>query len=160
RMKHSNLTITMLNNLPSFDKAGIDERVDIRSVLDHYLSRFRSAIVGYTELIESDITEEDLLYEIDKLIIKEFNPAIIDIDEQCKGNHYLRELSYKMVNSKWIQAAWVGLILGNVFDLFTATSSIATGAVSTGAEITNHHKQWREDKTKIEQNNLFFYYQA
>lgn len=159
RIKHSNLTMTMLNNLPTFDKAKLNEILDIRTELDPYLLRFRSAVTGYTELIESDITDEDLLYEIDKLIIKEINQAIIDIDEQCKGNHYIRELSHKLVNSKWVQAASVGLILGNVFDLFTVTSSIVTGAVSTGAEITNHHKQWRENKVKIEQNNLFFYYQ-
>src|SRR5699024_3102981 len=160
KIKHSSLTITMLNNLLSFNKAEIDEVIDIRSELERYLIRFRSAVVKYTEIIEVDITDDDLLYEINKLIIKEINPAIQDIDEQCKGNKYLRELGYTLVNSRWIQASCVGLILGNVLDLFTATGSIATGAVSTGTGVINHHKQWQKSKAKIEQNNLFFYYRA
>src|SRR5690625_4946705 len=160
RIKHSNLTLTMLKNLPSFEKAEIDEIIDIRSDLEKYLIRFRSAIVKYTDLVESDVTDEDLLYEIDKLIIKEINPAIQDIDEQCKENKYLRELGYTLVNSKWVQAACVGLILGNVFDVFTANTSAATGAITTGTGVLNHHKRWRENKARIEQHNLFFYYQA
>src|SRR5699024_9826281 len=56
KIKHSSLTITMLNNLPSFNKAEIDEVIDIRSELERYLIRFRSAVVKYTDLIEVDIT--------------------------------------------------------------------------------------------------------
>lgn len=160
RMKHSSLTMTMLRSLPSFEKAKIDEIVDIREDLDGYLTKFRSAIVKYTDLINVDITDDDLYYEIDKLIISEINPIIQEIDEEGKRNSYLRELGYTLINSKWVQAAGVGLMLGNVTDILTQSASVATGAFGSGQTIINHHKEWKDNKTRIEQNNLFFYYKA
>ncbi|MBS4194668.1 hypothetical protein [Lederbergia citri] len=160
RIKHSTLSLTMLEQLPSFERASINEIIDIRSELDKYLIRFRSAIVKYTDLIESDIDDDDLFYEIDKLILREINPIIQEIDEQCKGNGYLRELAYRLINSKWVQGASVGIMLGNILDVFTVTTNTISAAIPAGVQAVNHHREWKEKQSDIEKNNLFFYYQA
>lgn len=160
RMKHSNLTMTMLRSLPSFEKATIDEVVDIRKELDSYLIKFRSAIIRYTDLINGDIIDEDLYYEIDKLIMKEINPIIQEIDEEGKRNNYLKELGYTFINSKLVQVAGVGLILGNVADIITGSTTLATGIIGSGQTAISHHKEWKDKKRRIEENNLFFYYKA
>jgi hypothetical protein len=59
RAKQVGLSSNLLNRLPSFYNASVDEIVDIRKELDKPLVHFRSAIIKFSKEIESSSWERD-----------------------------------------------------------------------------------------------------
>lgn len=108
----------------------------MRLELDKYLIRFRSEIVRYTNLIKFNINNDELEYEVEK--IREINPTILDIQEECKANKYLKELCYTLINSKLVQLAAIGIGVGNALPMSATTIAVS---VTIAREVANSYKK-------------------
>jgi hypothetical protein len=67
RAKQVGLSSNLLNRLPLFDNASVDEIVDIRKELDKPLVHFRSAIIKFSKEIESSSWEREFPQEVEQV---------------------------------------------------------------------------------------------
>ncbi len=98
RGKHTALASNLISRLPLFEKAEIDEILDIRRELERSLIRFRSAIVKFSESIENASWDEDFSYDTETVFMRDIEPAILDIEDAVKNNNYLTNLTRKIAD--------------------------------------------------------------
>ncbi|MDQ3713662.1 MAG: hypothetical protein M3388_15775 [Acidobacteriota bacterium] len=89
RGKHSALAANLIERLPLFDEAEINEVLDIRQELSRPLKRFRSAMIKFSEGIKNASWDEEFSYDAEVVFIREIEPAILDIEDAIKSNNYL-----------------------------------------------------------------------
>ncbi len=162
RGRHSGLAGHLLERLPLFDQASVDEILDIRRELDKPLTRFRGAMIKFSEEIKSAYWDEDFSSDAEKVFYRDVKPAILDIEEAVKSNNYLAALLRKFVDKPVVVPA------GSVFSVLMSQLSslpdevaLSLGiGISSAAIVFDAYKDWKQKKQAIEQNHLFFYYQA
>lgn len=162
KSKQSGLAAKLLIKLPVFDKATIDEILDIRNVLLKYLIQFRSAIIQFADSIESAQWDEDFPIEAEKIFNRDVNPAILDIEEEIKANRFLSSLMRKVVDKSLFMPS--GAALHIILSQFKSLPNyIIEGlgiSAMAGAVVYDAFREWSEKKRQIEKNNLYFYYLA
>jgi len=162
RGRHSGLAGHLLERLPLFDQASVDEILDIRKELDKPLTRFRGAMIKFSEEIKSAYWDEDFPSDAENVFYRDVKPAILDIEETVKSNNYLAALLRKFVDKPVVLPA------GSVFSVLMSHLSslpdevaLSLGiGISSAAIVFDAYKDWKQKKQAIEQNHLFFYYQA
>jgi hypothetical protein len=70
RGKHSVLAAAVLERLPLFDAATVDEVLDVRRELESSLVRFRQAVIGYSDTMKQAGGERGFAAEADQLFHK------------------------------------------------------------------------------------------
>ena len=76
RVVHAQAADLILRRLPTFEKATLDELVDIKRALATPLARFRGKMLGFTDSIETRPWDADFAPDCDALYTKEVAPAI------------------------------------------------------------------------------------
>lgn len=167
RSKHSGLVGNLLSRLPLFEQASVDEVIDIRRELEHPLTRFRSAIVQFSDNIRGAQWDEDFSTEAERIFYQVVDPAILEIEEAVRGNRYLQRLlgQYTSETLKALATSGaVGYGLGMLVSPLSSLPQIVSTALPIGltaAAIANKtYQEWKTDQQKIEQNQLYFCYQA
>ena len=162
RGKHAGLAGHLLARLPSFDQASIDEIFDIRRELDKPLTRFRSAMIKFSEQIRSASWDDDFTSDAETMFYRDVKPAILEIEENVKSNRYLTSLLRKLVDKPLILTPGSTVAFG-----LSQTSSLPDEiAISIGASLSlltviyDTYKEWKQKKQTIERNTMYFYYQA
>lgn len=162
RGKHSALAVNLLERLPLFDEAEINEVLDIKRELERPLKRFRSAMIKFSEGIKNASWDEEFSYDAEIIFIREIEPAILDIEDAIKSNNYLANLTRKIIDKPLTLATGsaLGILMSPLSELpaFVTTSL----GIGTSASIVAYdaYKEWKQNNLKAEQNNLFFYYKA
>ena len=163
KTKHVGFVSNIIQRLPTFDKAKVDEILDIRKDLEKPLIRFRSAIFKLSEEIAHQQWDENFYYDSEKLFYREIIPTVEEIEEECKSNKYLSKLlSQATDNSIGLPAtnSVLGMMIAKLSD-FTNISTIFLGlAAGTGTIATKALKEWKEKTKEIERNQIYFYYKA
>lgn len=169
KITHAGVSDNLLQRLPSFDSASVDEIIDIRKELDDPLIRFRSKLVTYTENIQSMPWDNDFEYECAILYNKEIAPAILEIDELTSQNSFVKNLFGKVAaDGEFLKSAG-GLIISvaaaGVIPSFTQAISADTAMLTAGGawaatKIAATYQEYQEKKQKISKNDLYFYYKA
>lgn len=160
--KQVRLASELLRRLPKFDDASLDEILDIRNELESPLVRFRSAIIKYGRQIETAAWDSDFGFEANQVFIEHVQPAILEIEERCNSNSFLKNLAPSLVDKPLEPAASsaLGLLLANSAHMPEIVNA-GLGLLAGGAVIGLKAKQaYIEEKQLIERNNLYFYYQA
>jgi hypothetical protein len=162
RGKHSALAANLIERLPLFDEAEINEVLDIRQELSRPLKRFRSAMIKFSEGIKNASWDEEFSYDVEVVFIREIEPAILDIEDAIKSNNYLANLTRKIISNPLTLPAGsaLGVLMSPLSELpMLITTSLGVG---TSASIVAYdaYKEWKQNNLKTEQNNLFFYYKA
>jgi hypothetical protein len=88
----------LLARLPSFEQASIDEIIDIRTELDNPLTRFRGAVIKFSDQIRSASWDQDFTSDAETVFHKEVKPSVLEIEEAIKSNRYLDSLLRKFVD--------------------------------------------------------------
>lgn len=162
RAKQVGLPSSLFARLPLFDKASIDEVVDIRRELHSSLARFRSAMIRFSQEIESAPWSRDFPLEVERIYYEYVEPAILEIEEACKSNRMLLELITKPIETPDIWLAGLGLLLdaqyggGSLPDLL-GKALMAGGVTSSAIKVV---KEWRERNEEVRKNQLYFYYKV
>jgi hypothetical protein len=159
RGRHSGLASDLLRRLPLFERATVQEILDIRRELENPLIRFRGAVIDMSEGIRSAAWDEDFPSDADMAFRKEVEPAILEIEEAVQDNGSLSSLLLKGVRpGDW--ATGLGVMLSTLAGLPDVASVLLGSGTTAGMTARGAYKEWREDRKNIESNHMFFYYET
>jgi hypothetical protein len=162
RGKHSGLAAHLLERLPLFEEASVDEILDIRQELERPLIRFRSAIIKFSKDIKTASWDQDFQFEADQVFQRDVEPAILDIEEAVRSNNYLTALTRKFADKPL--AVPGGSALAMLMSHLSAVPDVVSQAlgigVASGVIAYDAYKEWQKGRQTAEQNQLYFYYRA
>jgi hypothetical protein len=162
RGKHSGLAANLLERLPLFEEASVDEILDIRRELEAHLVRFRSAIIKFSEDIKTASWDADFAFEADQVFQRDVEPAILEIEEAVRSNSYLATLTRKFADKPLVIPS--GSALAMLMSQLSAVPEVVTQALGVGAAAGlvgyDAYKEWQKQKQATERNQLYFYYKA
>lgn len=141
KTRHMGFISQIMNRLPDFENATVDEIIDIRKELDRPLMRFRSAIMKTSEDIKYEVWDDDFYYDVEKIFYKEIHPSVLEIEELVQENKYLRTLVTNIISNPLdiATSSGLGLFIGKLSDL----PNISAEALAIGAGIANTtYKTW------------------
>jgi len=159
RSKQAGIIANLFERLPLFDKASIEEILDIRSELEKPLIRFRSAIIKYGEYIKSAAWAPDFLFEADQLYRREIEPAILEIEEAYKSSSYLRVLAGKATEPLATTTA-LGVAVSQLSQFLDLTQQSLLLGVGGGKIAYDTYIKQKGLRDNLEQNQLYFYYRV
>lgn len=163
--KRAGLATGILLYLPNFEKATVDEILDIRKELEKPLVFFRSAVIEITEKIKNEQWTNDFSYDIEDIVNSKIKPALIEIEELIKENSYLRRLTeglFQDINSKdLINIIGLGLIgigisaISPLIDLSKTPLYLLGGF---GIHAIKQFVEYEKNLTNIKKNSFYFVY--
>lgn len=153
------LSTGLLSRLPLFDHAAVDEIIDIRTELENPLTRFRAAIVGFSNDIETIPWDPEFSFSIQQVFIERVEPAVLEIEDAVKSNRLLLELIARTVTYGVSASSALGIMMSQLeqFPEILMALSAAAGATRGAYDAVKKH---RERKEEIERSQLYFYYRA
>lgn len=176
RQTHAHVAASIIDRLPAFDGAGIDDIVDIREELTTPLVRFRSAVA---ELSKVSVAPSDALAfeaQVQEIQITKILPAVLEIEERIAESSYMREL---LVSPGAASGALFGGaitaalsnrdgILGFLSDVTGGLTGSDAVRLAGGAATAGIAAKWAidaaaaksRDRREIEKHELFFVYKA
>lgn len=162
RAKQVGVSSDLFCRLPLFEKASVDEIVDIRKELDKSLIRFRSAIISFSREIENAPWEKGFSQEVDQVFNERVLPSILEIEEAYKSSNVLLNFVNKLTDKPFVlpSSSALGLLISKANqlpDLVTQSISIAAGGAVILLETL---MEWKEKKREIEKNQLYFFYRV
>jgi hypothetical protein len=160
KIKQIGFVFNIFQRLPNFENATIDEILDIRKTLDKPLIRFRAAIIRLSNDIKYKPWDENFYYYIDKLFIEKINPALLEIEEECKSNRYLIKLLNIVAKSSWEIPAGLGVIISKLAEVSNISATAIGMTIGAGTVAYNALYEWKEKTKEIEKNQMFFYYKT
>jgi hypothetical protein len=167
RSREAGIAAYLLERLPLFEQATIDETLDIRTELSRPLIRFRQALVKYSEDIQDLPWGDDFQYEMELTRRKEIEPALLEIEEAIAMNRFLADLIRKEIEVLTKPTSASGPALAVVAGATgfipqvaaNAIAGVSIGLASAGAAY-DAYREWEQQKQRAEGNQLFFYYRA
>lgn len=169
KITHAGVSDNLIQRLPSFELATVDEILDIRKELDPQLIRYRAKVLSYSDSIQSLPWDDSFEYECTELYYKEVAPAVEEIAELTAENSFLKNLGYAALsNGDFLKSAG-GLVCsvaaGGVIGAFnnavaTDKAVLASGGVWAVTKVAESYREYKKKKKEIQQKDLYFYYQA
>jgi hypothetical protein len=162
KIKQIGFVLDIFQRLPNFENATIDEILDIRKTLGKPLIRFRSAIIDMSDCIRYKPWNEGFYYDIEKLFYQRIEPAVLEIEEECKSNKYLTKLLNMIVKRPWeIPAGGIGgVIISKLAEVSNISATAIGMVVGVGTVAYRSLNEWKEKTKGIETNQMFFYYKT
>ena len=169
KITHAGFSDNIVQRLPSFDQAPVDEILDIRKELNPSISRFRSKMISYSDTLQTMPWDKDFESECSMLYYQEVAPAITEIDELSRDNSFLKNLGGKLIMDKDFMTTAgqlaISVAAGGVIQKFAETGStdpalITAGGVWAAQKLKSAYDEYTEKKTEIRRKDLYFYYQA
>ncbi len=170
KLTHAGVTDNYIQKLPSFERASIDEILDIKKEFEKPLIRYRSMMLKYTESIQSLPWDDDFAVECNLIYDKEIAPELLEIQELTKENSFIKNLGWNMLTDKTIiskeaSGLVVTLAAGGVISSFSEVLStnggvLLAGGAWTAQKIASAYREYSNKRKDIERKDLFFYYQA
>jgi len=160
KIKQIGFVFDIFQRLPNFENATIDEILDIRKTLCKPLIRFRSAMIDMSDCIRFKPWDEGFYYDIEKLFYQRIEPAVLEIEGECKSNKYLTKLLNVVTKRPWeIPAGGIGgAIVSKLADVSNISATAIGMVVGAGAVAYRSLNEWKEKTKEIETNQMFFYY--
>lgn len=162
RGRQIGLAAHLLDRLPLFDLATIDEILDIRKELNKPLVRFRQTVIGFSEKIKPASWDRDFPLDADIVFYRDIEPAVLEIEEEVKANRYLSSLTRKFVDKPLVVPG--GSALAVMMSSLTSFPDLVSQALGLGLAsstlVFDALSDWKAKKQAIEHNQLYFYYKA
>lgn len=132
------LSRALLESLPTFSNASLDELLDVRSSLAAPLTRFRSAVTGIAAGLPP-VDDLNFISAVQTVYRTRVAPALAEIDELSREDSYLLHLRDAAVDVKaWVPAAGsfaVGVAaFSGVLTLLTAAAGVASLPLTAAAK--------------------------
>jgi hypothetical protein len=160
--KRIGISSGLMSQLPVIIDAPMDEVLGARQALARPLVRFRQAVIGYEQQVESAAWDEGFHNDASDLFHRIVAPSIEEIREAMEDNRLIRRVS-PTIFSKPFAASTTILSLG-----LTAASQFAGGLLdpvqigalaSTTSAALQVYEEWNAKQRDISKNQLFFLYQ-
>ena len=158
--KHSDLAASLLERLPHFEGASIDQMLEIRGELDRPLVRFRSALIKFSETIKTAAWEKDFPADADIVFRRDVAPAILDIEDATKSNKLITTIVRGLVEKPLVvpSGSAIGLAISTFSGLPQALTLSIGASTAAGIVIYDAYKAWSEKNLHVQQNAMYFYY--
>ena len=160
--KHSALASDLLERIPFFEDATIDQVLEIRSELERSLIRFRGAIISFSETIKSAAWDKDFPLDADNIFRKDVAPAILDIEDATKSNkviiNIIRGLAERPLTM--VSGSAIGLAISTFSGLPEAVAFSIGASTALSIIIYDAYKEWTDKNLSIQQNAMYLYYRA
>ncbi|MDP9237987.1 MAG: hypothetical protein M3P30_11435 [Chloroflexota bacterium] len=154
----------VLQRLPLFEQASIEEILAIRHELEHALVRFRSAIIAYSRLIANPAWEPAFAAEAELVFREEVETAVLEIEEQVASNTVIRTVMRKATSPTILvvpgATSVLGVIVSTAADFSHALGTAAGFAAGAALFATAVADEFRTDRNTLERHKLYFYYGA
>lgn len=174
RSRQVALAANLIERLPVFDEASVDELLDIRRELADPLIRFRRAVIMFSDAIRTAAWDSDFEYEIQNLFAKEVAPAVSAIEEDVRANRIRERILDKALDDKDRLALTAGGLvarpsLGLLASHLTGIPELATASAAgasvaaifyAGLDFVQAIRESVLRHREIAENGLFFYYKA
>lgn len=162
RGKHSGLAASLLERLPLFEAASLDELLSVRRDLERPLIRFRGAVLAFSEKIRTAPWDADFESEADLTFRRDVEPAVMDVEDALRSSHFLIELGRKAMDTSVVLKP--GSVLAVAVSTLSGLPHIASVALGATLAMGNAaYDAWlaRAQRLKAaEQNRMYFYYRA
>ncbi len=162
--KVAGLAPEVLQRLPLFEQASIEEIIAIRRELEHALVRFRSAIITYSRSIASSAWEPSFASEAELVFREQVDVAILEIEEQVASNTLIKSIMRKLTDPTAVivpaSASALGIVVltaGDFSHLLAQTTGYAAGAALFAKAVADERRAGRDN---LERHKLYFYYGA
>jgi hypothetical protein len=162
RGKQTELARYLLERLPLFEKASIDEILGIRKELEKSLVRFRSAIIDFSDKIKSTPWGKDFPPEADKIYLRDVKPALLDIEDAIQSNKFLTTVLTKFMEKPAMlpETSVFSLAISQFSSLPKELAAGLGVGIASASIIYDAYNEWARKNQAIEQNKLYFYYGA
>ena len=165
QIKHIASVHNALSTLPNFHTASIKDIIDIRKELKKYLSRFRGAMMKYSDSLRNMPWDNDFSSELSLLFINEVDPCIAEIRSIVEQNSALKKFCTNILNDKISVLPLITaclnmsvLPLAEAIKLPSAIATMVSGGIIVGKNLINTHNEYLLEKKKAQENSLYFYY--
>ncbi len=162
RGKHIGLAAQLLQRLPVFDMATIDEILDIRRELERPLTNFRAKIIEFAERARHEPWDEDFPFDVEQVFNRDVAPTVLAIEDAAQANSLRDVLRRKIIDKPLVVpgASALGVMLSSLSFLPALVSSAAGTGAASALVAYDAYKEWQQKQRTIEQNQLYFYYKA
>lgn len=135
RSRDAGVAAGLVDRLPNFPLATMDEVISIRDELRAPLGRFRSGVRDISEGIEVEVTDEDFGAQVEEAWVTKVGPALDEIDQVVRTNSSLRSLAGHAIRDPGGlmaggASAFMQVAVGRPGSLAAAVSLGVTGVVS------------------------------
>lgn len=158
--RHVALAGHIFDRLPVFERASIDELLDIRRELQAPLVRFRSAMIRFSAAVREAPWDDGFRDEAELILLQEVDPALKELDELIRENSYLRHLLAAVVGD-WKALGALGLAVTNwgqlASELLGVTPAAAAGLLAA-------HTAWKAEANRkdidkqVQSHEMYFVY--
>jgi len=162
KLRAARVAAEILEMLPGFSTATVEEIRDIRKELEPYVVSFRKAIVDISNKIRSAPWDDEFPHEVERELQLRLYPAVAEIEAQVQANSYLKEILHRAAKDPLVipAASAFGLLLSSATQASTLIAQVASGVAGAGLLAFEAHEAWEEKRRKTESNEFFFYYRA
>jgi hypothetical protein len=153
---------TLLERLPLFESATFSELLDIRRELSKSLVRFRGAMLRFSDSIKAAPWDKDFAPEVQTLIDREVEPAIVEIEDAVRSNSYLTQVLLRVADKPLTLAGGSALAIAvSQAEALSALAAQGLGLTAAAAiNVASAHREWKERQREVHSNELYFYYRA
>lgn len=162
RGKHSILASKLLERLPLFEDASIDEILDVRKELETPLVRFRRSIIEFSESLRTAAWDEEFPLEAEQVFHRDVAPAVLDIEEEVRSNRSLLSLLNRGLRKPAATGGIITVALSQLSALpeLALYASLGGTVLATSSVLLSMINDYKEESKQLEQNQLYFYYRA
>jgi hypothetical protein len=160
RGKQTELAKYLLEQLPLFEKASIAEILDIRKELARPLTRFRSAIIKYSDDIKAMPWGRDFPPEAEKIYHRDVKPAMLDIEDAIQSNKLLVNMLRKFTEKSIVLpvSSLFSIAISQFSSLPKELAASLGFGVAAASLLYEAYEEWARKNQITEQNQLYFYY--
>ena len=155
RANQAGMFTNLLNRLPEFEKASIDEVLDIRRELERPLKRFRGKLSKLSADFTNASWDEDFVHDVERCVREDIKPEIEEIRDAVESNSYMAQLNSRLTDS----VTKVGMQTLSLSLLSQSASALLLGGViAAGSAAYKASRDFEEAQAEVESNSLYFYY--
>jgi len=147
--RHVALVGHLFDRLPLFERASIDELVDVRTQLQAPLVRFRAAMIRFSAALKEAPWDDGFRTEAELILLQEVEPALKELDELIRENSYLRHLVDAVIGDRKTLVGALGLAVADLGQLAGDLLNVPAGAV---AGLLYAHSAWKAEANRKEQD--------
>lgn len=148
----------LMERLPSFPHAGVDEILDIRDELAPTVVPMRSAMVSLSKEFSSRPWEPSFADEVLDAWTETVHPAIADIESAVQENRSLLKLSRDMVHGAGLALPGLAVVADGLAT-HAPLATVAGGILSAAGPVLDAAWKNHVDSQKIRERPFYFLYQ-
>jgi hypothetical protein len=143
--RQAGLASDLLQRLPLFEDAPVDEILSIRRELDGPLIRFRVAVARFSDGMRTAGWDPEFVDDAEDVFVREVEPAVQEIEDAVRDRSFVAQLLPSMTASQnWAASGALGMAAYNLASLPELVSLAVGGGVGFASGVREAYLEWRK----------------